>query len=514
MTFEAFDMSHTKTQRIISVLASPGFFWGVLGFFVLESLWIVFSAVYPMAFDEDFHFGVIKIYSHHWLPFLSGQPADANAFGSVARDPSYFYQYLMSFPYRLIELFTKDQTIQVICLRLINVGLFASALALFRKVLLRAKVSGAFTNSAMLLFALIPIVPLLAAEINYDNLTILLVAWVCLQMEHIIPAVQSKKIPLWEIGILAVVCLLGSIVKYAFLPAAAACGLLLIVVLWRNFRSSGSFVRTLQKSYRETGKAAKLILLILIVVSTGLFSQRYLVNLAAYKTPLPSCDKVLTPSDCMANGPFKRTHDLTQAKSTAFKPHMLSYIPKWFYGMWFRTFFAVNGNVPKPARARYQTVAPLPLPSITAIVAAVASVLVTLVYWRRLFKGDWLLSFFLLLAFLYCAALFVTNYGGYAESGQPVAVNGRYLLPMLLPMLAIVGRVWQLAFRRFPSVKAPLAGLVMLLFLQGGGVLTFILNSDATWYWPNHNVVTLNDAAKHAVQKFVPTHGPLHIKSP
>src|SRR5579872_6980280 len=96
------------------ILSSNKYFIGLVLFFICEALWIAFSGHYPMAFDEDFHFGVIKIYAHHISPFLSHQPANADEFGAIFRDPSYLYHYLMSFPYRLITLFTKDQTIQII----------------------------------------------------------------------------------------------------------------------------------------------------------------------------------------------------------------------------------------------------------------------------------------------------------------------------------------------------------------------------------------------------------------
>jgi hypothetical protein len=74
--------------RILQFIKSPRFFKIILLFFLLEAVWITFSAAYPQAFDENFHFGLIQVYSHYWLPFLSRQPPNANAYGAVARDPS------------------------------------------------------------------------------------------------------------------------------------------------------------------------------------------------------------------------------------------------------------------------------------------------------------------------------------------------------------------------------------------------------------------------------------------
>ena len=85
-----------------------------MALFVLQAAWIALSGRYPMAFDENFHLGIIRLYAHHISPFWSGQPAGANAFGAVARDPSYLYQYLMSFPYRLVSIFTSSQTAHVL----------------------------------------------------------------------------------------------------------------------------------------------------------------------------------------------------------------------------------------------------------------------------------------------------------------------------------------------------------------------------------------------------------------
>jgi hypothetical protein len=114
--------------RAVALIGSPGFFWGVLALLVLQAAWLACTGRYPMAFDEDFHLGIIRLYAHHISPFWNAQPPGADKFGAVFRDPSYLYQYLMSFPYRLISVFTADQTIQVLWLRAINIGLFKPAL--------------------------------------------------------------------------------------------------------------------------------------------------------------------------------------------------------------------------------------------------------------------------------------------------------------------------------------------------------------------------------------------------
>ena len=145
--------------RFNEYLRSNKFYRLILIVFVIEASWIALSAKYPQAFDENFHFGLIKIYAHYWLPFLTTQPPHADAYGAVARDPSYLYHYLMSFPYRLINLFVKGQTVQVIILRFINIGFFAFGLVLFRKILLKVGTSKALTNLILTLFILSRLFP-------------------------------------------------------------------------------------------------------------------------------------------------------------------------------------------------------------------------------------------------------------------------------------------------------------------------------------------------------------------
>ncbi len=508
-------MNRTLPAKVTAFFGSRRFFYGVIAFFLLETLWIACSAVYPMAFDENFHFGIIQIYSRHWLPFLTSQPPGASAYGAVAHDPSYFYHYLMSFPYRLIAHFAHDQTLQIIWLRFVNVGLFVSALLLFRRVLLRANVSPALTHLSILLFALIPIVPLLAAQINYDNLTILIVAWTCLLMEHIFAAIRSKKVPLRDIALLAVLALLGSIVKYALMPIFLACAIMTAIAVWHYFKHSWRAIwKAACVGFRAYGIFTKATLAGLLLISIVLFSQRYLLNLAAYKTPIPNCDRVLTVDDCMSYGPWARSYIDKRYKSNTFKPSVAHYVPLWFYGMWYRLFFTVNGSIPQPPWAINETFPPLLLPSFGAVAFFMVSFVLVAKRWRRLFWGNWMLSFFIVMSLLYVAALFADNFASYASTGQPVAINGRYLLPILLPVLAIAARAWELALAGRQGLKALAAALAVVLFLQGGGVFTFMVNSNYTWYWPDHRIQTANWYAHDVVHKVIFDYQPPFILSP
>ncbi|HUC89749.1 MAG TPA: hypothetical protein VMR45_03020 [Patescibacteria group bacterium] len=486
--------------KFVKLLGSRPFFYGVLALFAFESLWIALSAVYPMAFDEDFHLGIIKIYSHHWLPFLQNQPENASQFGALAADPSYLYHYLMSFPYRFFSIFTSNQTILVILLRLINIALAVWGVALFRKVLRRAGTSPALTNTALALFVLIPIVPLLAGQINYDNLILPLTAWICLLVSDIYDGLRQRAIKLKPIVILAVACLLGSLVKFSFLPIALAAAVFVALVVLRQFWGSrAKFVQALCRGYHDVSTRAKVILLILLVLSGGLFIQRYGVNLVRYHTPIPDCGSVLSEDECIDYGPWARNNRLKNLKNeAAVNKSPLAFTWQWLQSMHYRLFFAING----PADD-YRNFPPLPLPAGAVIIIGVSGLFALALNWRAVFRGRKLLIFLFGMSLLYCCVLWFENYSDYLEIGQPVAINGRYLLPVLLPLAAVFGRAFSIMLRRMPIAKALLAGFILLLFLHGGGLLSFILRSDEAWYWPNHTVIEVNNTARRVLAPII-----------
>lgn len=479
-------------RKLATLLRSRQFFWVVMGFFIFEALWFVFSVVYPMAFDEDFHFGLIKLYSHYWFPFLGSQPAGADQFGAVARDPSFLYQYLLSFPYRLITLFTNNETIQVIILRLVNVALFTAGLFAYVRVMRRAGASAGLINVALAIFILIPIVPQLAAHINYDNLLFLLLPLFCLGCFTVLDGFRARRIEaaplLFIIGISLLMCL----IKYAALPFVAAAVCFLLVALHLGFRRH---YRELWPAVRRgfAGVPRRLLFGSLAVMAVGviLFAQRYGVNMARYGTPVPACDKVLTVQQCSHYSPWSRDHGYEQGRPSDFAPDVSEFVTEWFHGMWHRLFFAVSGPT-----TYYNNYVELPVPSKTAIVLAIAGGGLLIIWLPRVFRRNRYLAFLMAITVGYIVVLMLDEFEGYNRTGVIVAINGRYLVPILLFLAIALGRAFSLTLRRVPQAKTWLAVLAIALFLHGGGIFTFILRSDDSWYWPNGAVTHANSAAR------------------
>src|SRR5579884_789014 len=269
--------------KIFRTISSPGFFKFTLAFFLFESLWIAFSASYPQAFDENFHYGLIQIYSHGLSPFLSHQPPNAGAYGAVASDPSYLYHYIMSFPLRLISLFTHSLTVKIISLRVIDVALFGSGLILFKRVLRESGVNEVRANLFIFLFVLIPIVPMLAGQINYDDLLFPLVALTTLLCFRLAGQFKQGAFSSSTLFLLISVCMLTSLVTYAYLPIFLGVVIFIIWLIKLNFgmKLKNAFT-SLKRDYLARPVKLKLLISIVLLLSLVLFLQRYGMNIVRY----------------------------------------------------------------------------------------------------------------------------------------------------------------------------------------------------------------------------------------
>lgn len=485
-------------RTLTHVFASRIFFAVVIGFFVIQASWFVLTALYPMAFDEEFHFGIIKLYAEQWSPFMLSHPAGGDAFGAVARDPSYLFHYLMSFPYRLLEQLTASETTRIIVLRFINVALFAYALVLFRKVLLRITRSNAFTNVSLAILTLVPIVPQLAAHINYDNLQMVMVAWACLLVTDIHRQFNAGRFDIRTVTALACVCLLASIIKYTFLPIFIGIILFVIYDAFRSFASWHAFWSRITENWLILSTKMRIGLAVLFLLCFGLFFQRFGINTIQYHTPIPSCEKVLAYENCKSYGPWIRDYNLSHSKGDV-DENPIAYSFSWLRGLWWRLFFAVNSM-----ERDYANYPPLPIPSAAAVIVIGTIAALTLALWRRMLAGHPLVLFCGIVVSVYCGILFAENYAMFRETGQPVAINGRYLIP-IIPLIAIIGwRALSIALKRIPQAKPVVALAVLLCFLQGGGVFTYILRSDSSWNWPQSSAaVTANDKARVLLDPFI-----------
>lgn len=469
-------------QRLSAVFASNKFFYSVVAFLVVTSFWVAISSQYPMAFDEDFHLGIIKLYAESWSPFGIIQTPDADIFGSVATDPSYLFHYLMSFPYRALTAITNSETATVVGLRVINIALFTAALLVYRKVLLLAKVSPAITNVVLAVFVLIPVVPLLAGQINYDNLLMLIVAVVLLWTVQIRERLHTtKQLPAKTTSTLVILLVFASIVKYAFLPIAIGVVLYVCYEVTQAYGQNKALPFTYVKEIRQFSWLLKGALVVVVLVGLGLFVQRYGTNLVRYHDPVPDCAAVLNEERCSAYGPWGRDYRYSRDKAGLEIRGPIGYTAiDWSWGMWHRLFFTLAGPTND-----YATRKPLPIPSILAIVLVVFGAMLLLWFGRSIFQQYPVFLLFLLVAAVYVGALWLQQYQSYVYTARPVAINGRYVIPLLPALGAIVAIAYSKFFSRIgqAKLKGVFVVVVLLLFLQGGSLVTYVVRSEPNWYW-------------------------------
>jgi len=495
------DLSH----KLILFLSSKRFFAISVAVFVIESAWIALSARYPQAFDEQFHLGIIKLYARQYSPFFGHQPPGANIFGALFRDPSFLYHYLMSFPYRWIAHFTGDLTIQVIILRFINIGLLGSSLFIFKRVLRYTPASAALINTTLLFFVLTPVVPLLGSQINYDNLTVPLtglVVWWCLRF---IDQLKTANVWRWDILVqLAIFCLLGSLVKYAFLPIFA--GLFAIIIYsWLKYRRATP-VYSFRLNWLKKGA-----LMLALLVSVGLFGQMYGTNTLRYHTPVPDCDQVLSVQQCQAYAPWARNYLEHVQKGPTTLVKIAAYPFDWLYHSMGELVFTIASGFNDSGDVDYWVGSQLIIIEVVSWTVFAAGAVLVLLYVRRIWRSE-TLRVFVVVSFLYVAALGGQNFLDFLSTGEPVAIHGRYLLPVLPLIYIIVALAVRRALGSFKLARISVANrklsltaaMMVLLLFEGGGFVTYIVRSDPSWFWPqSSHAQAVNSKAKKILKPIV-----------
>lgn len=472
----------TTYKNIVRFIGSKFFFYLNVVAFTLQAGWIAISARYPMAFDEAFHMGIIKIHAAQLSPIITEQPPGLAPYGALTRDPSYIFHWLMIFPYRFVSSHMATFMSQVVTLRIINVALFAFGIVLFKLVLDKTKASAAAINVAIMFFILTPVVLQLAAHINYDNLLMPCVAGSLLLTlrfrEKLLDKHQFSNRSLLGVIIL---CLLSSLVKFPFLPILAGVVVYLAYLMFsvsHRGRRSLHLWKGCRRDWLKIPSWQKAVLCIGLFVSLGLFVYSYGVNTVLYHNPVPQCGQVLGIDRCQAYGPWARNHRLAQHIPN--DPNILYFIPNWIGGMFLRLFFVINGASGPAVYQNY--IAPI-MAGVAALGGAIGLFLFAR-HGRRNLDRDRVLVVVMFISLVYVAAVWGRNYHDYLQLGGMVAINGRYMVLIALPfyLAAIVG--WQQLLAGRVRLKLAVFIVATLLFLQGGGIVSYIAYSNQYWYWP------------------------------
>lgn len=416
-----------KQVYIRSQLKSAKLFCIIVGIFASVSLYLAVSKDFPGVFDEAYHFALIDFYSGKLSPFIASQPYELSIVGDATRMSSYLSHYLLGFFQWIVKFFIHDTFTQVVLLRIVNVTIVISALVLFRIFLVRLTKSRLVADVSIALYCLIPVTTQLASTINYDNWILLCVALSILLAQKIFEDISSSHtVPLDKLVIFISVLGFSSLIKFTFLPIAVTLAFgvftaILTALLFRD-KTRAKFIRF---SHRQM-----LLPLCLLLVASGLMMERYGYNLLKYNSFQPDCSVVQSTELCMNYGPWARNYGLAlSAQQEEFDVRSLQ---GYFVNLWLPistqglSYFGANDT----------------MTSLSRIVHSVVSVVVGIL---SLGMGTYLLKArkhtmqvaIYAASFVYILVLLVYNYTEYTQLHQPIAIQGRYLLPLMIPLGAM-----------------------------------------------------------------------------
>ena len=495
-------MNRKIYQKVVSLLSAKNFFLFLVALFVVQAVWIALSGRYPMAFDEDFHLGIIKLYVNQWSPFFVHQPSGSNVFGELTRDPSYVYHYIMSFPYRLTNSLFHNEFINIMTLRFFSIGFVVSGLFIFRRVLEYTKASAALINVVFLFFILTPLVTFEAAQINYDNMLIPLVGLAILwSLQFVTDLKQTGRFNSVLLLSTLSLCIFASLVMYLFLPLFVVILFYLLVNTLYFYKGRGQVLANIWhgavKSFLTYSKIVRIATASIFIIASGLFLQMYGYNLVKYHEPVPDCAQVLSANDCRSYGVWNRDFMYAQTKTTVSKN------PIVFTGSWMSTyfcsfFFPINGSF--SGFQLLKSPAPIYWTSLTIFWTGIA---LTIIFARRIFNTH-VMIFIGALMMALLVALWLNNYSDYIHLGQHVAEQGRYVLIVLLPVYCIVALAFKRLLEHHNFLKTGVFVLVFVLFMQGGGIITYIVGTDPSWWWQNDSLPTkLNESASKVIKPVI-----------
>lgn len=465
-----------KIRKLVGLISSGWLFISLVLLFIAETGWLALTSRFPMAFDEGYHFGLIQYYSHHLNPIITSQSASTYKFGAIIQDPSFLYHYLMSFPYRFLTLFTKSFEVQVVGLRLINIALAVATLLIIRKILRQLHVSDGLSNVLIIIFALTPLVTVLSAQINYDNLLNLAVTVSVYWTLQFIQGLSRKVFDTKKLLSLLCLCLFSSLVKYSFLPIFLAIILLLIwkVVSYSRLPKS-NLVADAKKSFRAVGKYSRLLLFTATLLGSLLFIRYYAVNLVKYHNPAPQCNQILSVQDCRHYYAWNNNYLNLQYKNKHPKVVEMNTLQYGAYWSSLLTFELYGETMPLQGLSYVSLIFTM----IIGLTGGIAFIC-TVVNFKKLFSDNQGLLIITIISLVYVFFLWARNYHDYLQLGIPTAINARYLIPILIYLYILLGSGLQIALSgrniKALAAKTSLALVLLCTLIFYGGFTQYILH--------------------------------------
>lgn len=461
--------------------------WVVAALFALQASWVALSSR-SSVYDEGTHVNSIIAFAKRWSPLIDQAPSEA-PLGDIERDGTFFYYFLLSWPWRVMEGLGISHDDAVLVLRFTSVAAVTAGLLIFASVMRQLGASRHLANFALFLVSMFPLLVFVAGAVNYDNLVFLLLAglvWTFLR------AYRSPELDLG--ALIASIALAGVtvITKFSAAPFLAVLAVLLLIkcgpqlwhersMPWRSYFLHGPWtVRT----RRWTLGVVTLAVVLLVL-------ERYVGNLLHFGTPLPGCDVVHSVDFCENNSIYVRNQEALEVHNPV--PMTLAgastfFMTQWSVLMWrYLTLTGVH-----TADGPVLVLGPGTSGAIV-LYGSIALVVLLIVCVPAISKTKGIVPI-LAACIGYVVVLFAKNYSLYAGLGVPYAVQGRYVL-ILLPWLVGIGllgvatviRQYSVLGRFLTYVVATVSIAVALT--QGGGLLLYLWAAEPAWITDRWQVV-------------------------
>ncbi len=465
-------------EKIKNALGGKNFFYGLIVFFVAQSMWYVFSVRYRIPPDERYHYQFINYYAHQPIangPVITNQEQFPETFilSDIERTPSYLYHYLMSFPLRLVKKFISTEARQVVILRLINIGFIVVGFFVLYRILALIKLNRLQANLVIFMLTMTGMLTWLSAAINYDNLAFPLFFVSIYSLLKIIEKFRLKYLTIF--GIFAISTLL---VKVTFAP------ILFIAFLIASTLSLQHKLPTYQQIKRDfiKNKTLLIVLSVLLLVFSGLFIERIGTNVVRYGSITPACDAIHTQEQCLRNSGYtrgvKQKKIVQELKANNQKLDVMpgEFVSNWLGLMYDRIYFYLGHKQMQPTT-------PARLASLLMFIFFV----ILLGLKRNILLKTKQQKFLFLVTVTYIAILFMFNLTSYLRDWAKFGYQGRYLLPVLPFVYAFcILLFWNVYNSCSKYVKRALLLVFALLttinLYQHAPPLVFLRGSDSTWF--------------------------------
>lgn len=487
------------STRLVRALGSNWFAGVVLAGFAMQSGLVAVMARLSI-YDESYHLAAIRFFARTGTPFVE-QTALDGPIGDVERYGSYLYHYVLGTLWSGSAGMSDDARLTL--LRMVTVGMVTAGLLIYRFVFRELGASPAVANVAMLAVSLLPLLVFVAGTVNYDNQLFLLQAAFILVAVKLYRA-DEFNVTLWMLAL--VLGGLAALTKYTVIPLLVPIVVCLVVrQVLVSRHTIGRRIRDFARAPHSMIAVGRVALVLVSLAVVALVVERYGVNLVRFGTPFPACDAVHDVAVCEQYPPWARNERLDAAYADA-QPSAGSALA-YLSGSWILLMeryatltgvigadgHALTGIGPNVAGAIVTWSWPVLL-----VVLSIAAV------WLRKIRGVFVL---LLSSAGYVAVLFWQNYTDYLAMGEAVGVQARYLLPVapVVIGLAFIGAA------RFLSTGTPTGtwvrlvavGAMLLVATQGGGVSTFVHDSDARWLRAGGGVARTHEALTSVVDRLI-----------